>query len=108
MKMVQVSFTDCGGTRRMIDARGGLTLMEVALQNDVLGIDGECGGACSCATCHVYVDDAWIDRVGAPGSDEDEMLQGVQERRTGSRLSCQIKLAPELHGLAVQTPARQG
>ncbi|MDQ2801504.1 MAG: 2Fe-2S iron-sulfur cluster-binding protein, partial [Pseudomonadota bacterium] len=75
------------------------------MQNDVPGILAECGGVMSCATCHVYVDPAWLDRLPPPSTDEDDMLDNTAaERRANSRLSCQIKMAPELDGLRVQVP----
>jgi 2Fe-2S ferredoxin len=89
-------------------ARTGLTLMEAAVREAVDGIDAECGGACACATCHVYVADEWIEAVGPANPIEDEMLEGVPERRRGSRLSCQIKLHEQLDGLTVEIPETQG
>ena len=107
--MLQVHFLDSRGIRKTIAARGGTTLMEAAVQNGVEGIDAECGGACACATCHVYVDGAWVDRVGPPGTTEHELLDAMGERRRPeSRLSCQIKVVEALDGLVVTTPAEQG
>ncbi|HLY56444.1 MAG TPA: 2Fe-2S iron-sulfur cluster-binding protein [Stellaceae bacterium] len=104
--MVQISFVSRGITRT-IDARGGLTLMEAAVQNGIEGIDAECGGACSCATCHVYVDAVWLDRTGSPDDFEAGMLEAAVGPRANSRLSCQIKLSETLDGLVVEVPAAQ-
>jgi 2Fe-2S ferredoxin len=82
--------------------------METAIKNAVPGIDAECGGACACATCHVYVDPAWIEIVGKAEPMEEDMLDFAFEVRPTSRLSCQIKVAPKLDGLIVTTPAKQG
>jgi 2Fe-2S ferredoxin len=82
--------------------------METAIRNGVPGIDAECGGACSCATCHVYVDEEWMDAVGQPQSMEEDMLDFAFDVRPNSRLSCQIRVKPELDGLVVETPKRQG
>jgi len=96
------------GSTRTIDAPLGRSVMEVAILNNVRGIDAECGGCCSCATCHVYVDAAFMDRLPAPDEMEQELLDGVaSERRSGSRLSCQIVIDAALDGLTVQVPARQ-
>jgi len=90
-----------------VDSSSGLTLMEAALENNVPGIIAECGGACSCATCHVYIDDKWQNRVGAPNIMEDDMLDFAYDRRENSRLSCQIVLDESLDGLVVYIPERQ-
>jgi len=83
-------------------------VMETAIINGVPGIVAECGGACSCATCHVYVDDAWTDVVGGPSPMEEDMLDFAFEVKPNSRLSCQIKVRDEIDGLLVRVPARQG
>ncbi|CAM1645282.1 2Fe-2S ferredoxin-type iron-sulfur binding domain [Bartonella apihabitans] len=90
-----------------VDSSSGLTLMEAALENNVPGIIAECGGACSCATCHVYIDEKWRSRVGAPNIMEDDMLDFAYDRRENSRLSCQIVLNESLDGLVVYIPERQ-
>ncbi|WP_295950184.1 2Fe-2S iron-sulfur cluster-binding protein [uncultured Bartonella sp.] len=90
-----------------VDSSSGLTLMEAALENNVPGIIAECGGACSCATCHVYIDDKWQNRVGTPNIMEDDMLDFAYDRRENSRLSCQIVLDESLDGLVVYIPERQ-
>jgi 2Fe-2S ferredoxin len=106
--MPTVNFIDAHGATRTVDAPAGSTVMEIAVKHDVPGIVGECGGACACATCHVYVDDAWVEAVGAPTDMEKDMLDFAFDVREHSRLSCQIIIRPELDGLIVHTPARQG
>ena len=96
------------GTRRSIDAKIGASVMEAAVYHNVRGIDAECGGCCSCATCHVYVDDDFIDRLPPPDDMECELLDGVaSERLPGSRLSCQLTVSVELDDLTVRIPERQ-
>lgn len=106
--MAKITFIDHSGERRTVDALPGASVMETAIRNDVPGIDADCGGACSCATCHVYVDEAWLEAVGAPQPMEEDMLDFAFDVRPNSRLSCQIKVTPELDGLVVTTPERQG
>jgi ferredoxin, 2Fe-2S len=95
------------GTPFEIDAQTGSTVMENAVRNSVPGIEAECGGACACATCHVYVDDAWTETVGPPETMEEDMLDFAFEVRPTSRLSCQIKMAPALDGVIVRVPEKQ-
>ena len=96
------------GSTRSVDARLGASVMETAVHHNVRGIDAECGGSCSCATCHVYVDDAFVDRLAPPDDMESELLDGVAaERQPGSRLSCQITVTAELDGLTVRVPLTQ-
>lgn len=90
-----------------MDAENGSTVMENAIKNGVPGIEAECGGACACATCHVYVDEAWTDIVGDPEPMEEDMLDFAYDVRPNSRLSCQIKVSDELDGLVVRVPERQ-
>ena len=106
--MAKITFIDTTGERRTVEAEPGSTVMENAIRNDIPGIEAECGGACSCATCHVYVDDAWTDAVGRPEPMEEDMLDFAFDVRPSSRLSCQIKVTPKLDGLVVVTPERQG
>jgi 2Fe-2S ferredoxin len=106
--MPQITFIDARGESRTVEGEAGATVMEVAIRNGVPGIEAECGGACACATCHVYVDDAWADKTGTPEPMEEDMLDFAFDVRPTSRLSCQIKLRDELDGLVVRTPARQG
>ena len=106
--MIKVTFIDASGKAREIEASEGATLMEAAIKNAVPGIEAECGGACACATCHVFVDEAWIGKLPKKEQMEEDMLDFAFEVKPTSRLSCQIKLRPELDGLVVTTPARQG
>lgn len=106
--MPTIHFILKDGSTRSVDAKAGASVMETAIHNNVRGIDAECGGCCSCATCHVYVADDDIARLPAPDAMEDELLDGVAaERKPGSRLSCQIVVGPELDGLTVRVPETQ-
>ena len=106
--MAQITFIDIGGTARTVAAADGSSVMEAAVRHGVPGIEAECGGACACATCHVYVDEAWLAAVGTPQPMEADMLDFASDLQPNSRLSCQIRVTPELDGLVVRTPARQG
>ena len=106
--MPRIVFTEPGGGRREIDAPLGITLMEAARQHGVKGIVAQCGGACACATCHVYIDPAWLSKVGPPEDMEEGMLETAWEPRANSRLSCQIHVTAELEGLQVTVPDHQG
>ncbi len=106
--MPAITFIDSAGTSRTVEGETGSTVMEVALHNLVPEIEAECGGACSCATCHVYVDENWLNVTGGPTPMEEDMLDFAYDVRPSSRLSCQIKITEDLDGLIVQTPARQG
>ncbi|HZH12269.1 MAG TPA: 2Fe-2S iron-sulfur cluster-binding protein [Microvirga sp.] len=106
--MIKITFIDAEGTARTVDAEEGSTVMETAVRNGVPGIEAECGGACSCATCHVYVDEEWEAVTGQPQPMEEDMLDFAFDVRPNSRLSCQIRVRPELDGLVVRTPIRQG
>ena len=105
--MAKIHFVDHTGETRIIDVDNGATVMEAAIRNAIPGIEAECGGACACATCHVYVDEAWREKVGAPSPMEEDMLDFGFDVRPNSRLSCQIKVSDELDGLVVTTPERQ-
>jgi ferredoxin, 2Fe-2S len=105
--MPRVSFVQPDGTVRTVDAPAGLSVMEAAIDNGVPGIVAECGGACSCATCHVYVDPEWAGRLKAADALESGMLDCALEPRKTSRLSCQIALTDELDGLVVHVPEAQ-
>jgi 2Fe-2S ferredoxin len=105
--MPKIVFTEPGGRRREIDAPLGITLMEAARQNGVQGVVAQCGGACACATCHVYIDPAWLARLGAREEMEEGMLETAWEPRANSRLSCQIHITADLDGLQVTVPERQ-
>jgi 2Fe-2S ferredoxin len=106
--MVEITYIDVDGTARTVEAEAGSTVMETAIRNGVPGIVAECGGACACATCHVYVDEEWRAATGEPQPMEEDMLDFASDVRPNSRLSCQIRVKPELDGLVVRTPARQG
>ena len=106
--MTSITFIDAAGKSRIIEADDGSTVMETALRNSIPGIEAECGGACACATCHVYVDDAWISKLQKPEQMEEDMLDFAFDVRPGSRLSCQIKISAALNGLSVSTPEKQG
>jgi 2Fe-2S ferredoxin len=103
MGLVKVTFVQTDGAVKAIDdAQAGWSLMEVARANGVEGILADCGGSCACATCHVYVDPAWVEAVGAPNEIEAEVLDLVSDiRRSNSRLSCQIELTDALDGIQV-------
>ena len=105
--MATISYIAFDGTRFDVDAQNGTTVMENAIRNAVPGIEAECGGACACATCHVYVDDAWREVVGGPSPMEEDMLDFGYDVRPNSRLSCQIKVSDALDGLLVTVPERQ-
>ena len=105
--MVKIMFVQPDGTRQTVEAEPGITVMEAAKLNLVAGIEAECGGACACATCHVYVDEAWREKTGDPSQMEEDMLDFAFEVRKESRLSCQIKVAADLDGLIVQVPDKQ-
>ena len=105
--MTKIAYIDAAGERYEVDAENGSTVMENAIRNGVPGIEAECGGACACATCHVYVDEAFREIVGSPEPMEEDMLDFAYEVRPTSRLSCQIRVRDELDGLVVGTPERQ-
>ncbi len=109
--MVKVIFIDPDGKRHEVEAEEGMTLMEAAVKNMVPGIDADCGGACACATCHVYVDPAWVQRLPAiteRSEAEEDMLDFAFDVRENSRLSCQIRITPEMDGIVLHVPAQQG
>ena len=105
--MPKITFIDPAGEHRSVEAEIGSTVMENAIKNGVPGIEAECGGACACATCHVYVDAAWAGKVGKAEQMEEDMLDFAHDVRPSSRLSCQIKVKPEFDGLIVHVPEKQ-
>jgi 2Fe-2S ferredoxin len=105
--MPKITFIDSQDTSRVVDGDTGSTVMETALRAGIPEIEAECGGACACATCHVYVEGEWFEKVGGPSPMEEDMLDFGYEVKPNSRLSCQIKVTPELDGMVVRTPARQ-
>ncbi len=105
--MPKIKYITSDGKDFDVEAETGSTVMETAVKNSVPGIEAECGGACACATCHVYVDDAWTAVTGEPEAMEEDMLDFAFEVQPNSRLSCQIKISEELNGLVVRIPERQ-
>ena len=105
--MTQITFIDFGGNARTVDGENGSTVMETAIKNGVPEIEAECGGACACSTCHVYIDEAWREKVGEPSPMEEDMLDFAYNVQPNSRLSCQIKVRDDFEGLTVRTPDRQ-
>ena len=105
--MIKITFIDAEGAARTVEAEAGATLMETAIRHAVPGIEAECGGACACSTCHVYVEEAWRAKVGEPSPMEEDMLDFAFEVKPNSRLSCQIKIRDDFDGLTVRTPERQ-
>jgi 2Fe-2S ferredoxin len=105
--MPKVTFVSHAGVGRTVVADEGLSLMRAAVDNGVDGIDADCGGECSCATCHVIVDDAWAEKVGSPSDQEEAMLDLNPDRHAHSRLSCQIPVTADLEGLVVRLPQFQ-
>ncbi|MEE8077506.1 MAG: 2Fe-2S iron-sulfur cluster-binding protein [Pseudomonadales bacterium] len=105
--MPKITFIQFDGTERIIDAEIGASVMNVAIDNLIVGIDADCGGECSCATCHVIVNPDWINVVGQPSEREDSMLDLNPDREVNSRLSCQIEVSDELEGLVVHLPEFQ-
>lgn len=106
--MPKITFIEHDGTVHTVEAELGSTVMETALKNGVTSIVAECGGACSCATCLVHVDEKWFPVVGPPSEQEVDMLDFAYELKPTSRLSCQIKVTEALDGLIVRTPSYQG
>jgi 2Fe-2S ferredoxin len=106
--MPKITYIEANGTTHEVEAENGSTVMENAIRNDVPGSVAECGGACTCATCHVYVDDAWAEVTGEPSAMEEDMLDFAYDVRPTSRLSCQIKVRDDLDGLVVHVPEKQG
>jgi ferredoxin, 2Fe-2S len=105
--MPKITYIDAAGAALTVEGEAGATVMEAAIKNNVPGIEAECGGACACATCHVYVEEVWRAVVGEPSPMEEDMLDFGYDVRPNSRLSCQIKVTDDLDGLIVSTPERQ-
>ena len=106
--MAKITYISHDGTERTVEAKNGESVMEAAIKNSIPGIDADCGGACACATCHVYVDPGFADRLDPPGPNEAPLLEFLTAARPTSRLACQIVLTPALDGLTVETPRDQG
>jgi ferredoxin, 2Fe-2S len=107
--MPKVTYIEYNGTMHLVEVPAGVSIMRGAVNNNVPGIDADCGGECACATCHVYVDPAWLDKTGTPvpGSPEASMLSFTAAAEFNSRLSCQIAMREELNGLIVRMPQGQ-
>jgi 2Fe-2S ferredoxin len=105
--MTKITYVEYGGTEHVLDVQPGSSVMQGAVANNVRGIIAECGGACSCATCHVYVDPTWQEKLGEKNANEAALLEEVCDAKPNSRLSCQIKVTPALDGLVVRLPAKQ-
>ncbi len=101
--MARVNFVQSTGERRTVDVASGVSVMEAAQSNKIPEVESDCGGLCMCASCHVYVDESWVGKLGAPSNQETMMLALVFDRRQTSRLSCQIKMTEDLDGLIVWT-----
>lgn len=105
--MAKIHFFESSGRQHEVEAELGASLMEVARANGVTGIDGDCGGVCACATCHVYIDDSRLDTIAPQSEMERSMLELAHDVRTSSRLACQISINSELDGLVVSLPEHQ-
>ena len=105
--MAKITYIEHDGQKHEIDVANGLTVMEGAVQNDIPGIDADCGGSMACATCHVYVKEDWFPKLPNKETGEDDMLDQAYEPRVNSRLSCQITVSDELNGLVVHLPEKQ-
>ncbi|MEM6679166.1 MAG: 2Fe-2S iron-sulfur cluster-binding protein [Pseudomonadota bacterium] len=105
--MPKITFIEYNGTEHVVDVAEGLTVMEGAVTNNVPGIDADCGGACACSTCHVYVDPAWVEKLPEKQDMEVDMLDFAYEPQETSRLTCQLKVTDALDGLVVRMPEKQ-
>ena len=106
--MAKITYIEHNKKSHVIEVSNGLTVMEGAVQNNISGIDADCGGSCACATCHVYVDEKWFDKLPNKESAEEDMLDMAFEPKSSSRLSCQLTVSNELDGLVVNMPSKQG
>jgi 2Fe-2S ferredoxin len=105
--MAKITYIEHDGTEHVVDVKSGQSVMEGAVKHNIPGIDADCGGACACATCHVYVDPAWLGKTGEKSSMEESMLDFAESVEDNSRLSCQIKVSDDLDGLVVRMPESQ-
>lgn len=105
--MPKITYIEHSGAEHVVDVNPGFSVMEGAVKNGIPGIDADCGGACACATCHVYIDAAWADKVGGKSEMEESMLDFAQNVEANSRLSCQIEVSDALDGLIVRMPESQ-
>ena len=106
--MPKITYIEHNGKLHQIEVPNGLTVMEGAVQNNIPGVDADCGGSCACATCHVYVDEKWFDKLPKKENAEEDMLDMASEPNKFSRLSCQITVEDNLDGLVVKMPLKQG
>ena len=106
--MAKITYIEHNGKSHEIEVANGLTVMEGAVQNNIPGIDADCGGSCACATCHVYVNEKWFGKLVKKESAEEDMLDMAYEPKKFSRLSCQITVEDSLDGLVVKMPSKQG
>ncbi len=105
--MAKITYIEHNGKSHTVDVQNGLTVMEGAVQNDIPGIDADCGGSMACATCHVYVKDDWFNKVPPKQNGEEDMLDQAFEPKKNSRLSCQIQVSDDIEGLEVHLPEKQ-
>ena len=105
--MAKITYVSHDGTERTVEAKNGESVMEAAIKNSIPGIDADCGGACACATCHVYVDEAFAAETGRASAMEESMLVFAENVQPNSRLSCQIRVSDDLDGLIVRLPESQ-
>ena len=105
--MAKITYFEHNGTNYTVDVQNGLTVMEGAVQNNIPGIDADCGGSMACATCHVYIKEDWFDKINKKNEGEDDMLDQAYEPKKNSRLSCQIIVSDDLDGLVVDMPEKQ-
>ena len=105
--MAKITYIENNGKSHTVEVAEGLTVMEGAVQNNIPGIDADCGGGMACATCHVYVKDEWFDKINKKSEGEDDMIDQAYEPKKNSRLSCQILVSPEIDGLEVHLPVKQ-
>jgi len=105
--MPKITYKDNQGNCKTIEVENGLSVMEGAIQNDIPGIDADCGGSIACATCHVYVEEKWLDKLSKAEEAEVDMIDMAYEPKKNSRLSCQIIVSDDLEGLTVTTPEKQ-
>ena len=106
--MPKITYIEHNGKSHTLEVANGLTVMEGAVQNNIPGIDADCGGSCACATCHAYVEEKWFDKLQKKEDAEEDMLDMAYEPKKFSRLTCQITVTDDLDGLVVKMPSKQG
>ena len=105
--MAKITYIEHSGKKHTVEVASGLSVMEGAIENNIPGIDADCGGGMACATCHVYVKEEWFDKINKKNEGEDDMLDQAFEPKKNSRLSCQINVSEEINGLVVSLPEKQ-